>query len=150
MFSKQSSRLSEKKGLRLFLFLLFPVSQLLLLTGIFLCGTDPVRPIHIILPVLLCILSDAVLAAALRYTGKRASLLAENRIMEQKIEDQSRYYAALADHYQAVRRVRHDIDNHLYTTRILVEDGKTEEAILYADSLMESISKVLQKEGFTT
>ena len=148
MPENQNDRLGLKKDIRSYLlFFLFPLSQIILLLGIYLPGTASVSLPHILIPVVLCIASDAALAAALRYTARRASLQAENRAMEQKIDEQSRYYTALSEHYRAVRRVRHDIDNHLYTIRILAEDGKTEEATRYAEQLESKIDSAMQKEG---
>ena len=44
--------------------------------------------------------------------------------------------------YEGVRKMRHDIDNHLYTIRSLLAMGKTDEAEDYARYL-----KILQDEA---
>ena len=42
------------------------------------------------------------------------------------------------------RRLRHDLDNHLYTVRILIEDGRAEEAARYARELAAAQKSALQ------
>ena len=75
-----------------------------------------------------------------------ADLRAEKRALEQTISDQGAYYAAVAAHYEQVRRLRHDLDNHLYTIRILLDDGKTAEAAQYAAELSRTEQSALQAE----
>ena len=61
-------------------------------------------------------------------------------MLEQQAASQKEQYAALAEHYDEMRRLRHDIDNHLYTIRSLLADGKLSDASQYADALSGSFS----------
>ncbi|MBR0355469.1 MAG: hypothetical protein IJK35_08860 [Oscillospiraceae bacterium] len=131
------------------MFLLFPFSQLLLLAGYFVpmsSGGVLVRPIYIFLAVLLCAAADVGLAFAMYTVSRAADLRSKKRALEQTISDQGAYYAAVAAHYEQVRRLRHDLDNHLYTIRILLDDGKTAEAAQYAAELSRTEQSALQAE----
>ena len=142
----RSDRASSGRSL---MFLLFPFSQLLLLAGYFVpmsSGGVLVRPIYIFLAVLLCAAADVGLAFAMYTVSRAADLRAEKRALEQTISDQGAYYAAVAAHYEQVRRLRHDLDNHLYTIRILLDDGKTAEAAQYAAELSRTEQSALQAE----
>lgn len=131
------------------LFLLFPLSQLLLLAGLFLPfsrGGLLVRPQVILLAVLFCVLADLGLAAAMHFIFRAAELQARNRLLEGQISAQSAYYKALAGQYEQLRRLRHDLDNHLYTIRILIADGEPEEAARYAAALAQTEQAALLEE----
>lgn len=129
------------------LFLLFPFSQLLLLAGLFRpvsTGQLPLVPAALLLALLLCVLADLGLAAAMVVVSRRAALEGRSRALQAQIREQGAYYARLAASHEQIRRLRHDLDNHLYTVRILIEDGKTEEAARYARELAAAQKVALQ------
>jgi hypothetical protein len=127
---------------------LYLFCQALLLAGLFLPlsrGGLLVRPQVILLAVLFCVLADLGLAVAMHFIFRAAELQARNRFLEGQITAQSAYYKALAGHYEQLRRLRHDLDNHLYTIRILIADGKPEEAARYAAALAQSEQAALRE-----
>ena len=130
------------------LFLLFPLSQLLLLAGLFRpvsTGQLPLRQTTmLLLALLLCVLADLGLAAAMVVVSRRAALEGRGRALQAQIREQSAYYARLAASHEQIRRLRHDLDNHLYTVRILIEDGRAEEAARYARELAAAQKSALQ------
>ena len=122
-----------------FLFLLFPVSQYFSISGWF----SPVdgeellvsRPAVLLMTLLLFVLADVLLAVAFRYSIRAVALQTRNSILEQQVAAEREHYSALAANYEDIRRMRHDIDNHLYTIRALLADGKSENAAQYAGQL---------------
>lgn len=136
--------IAKRKGLLpenvWFMFMLFPVSQCFAFSGWFVeygnavIVQDLKRCVPIIL---LCILSDAGLIQAIRLSARSTELKARNEILAHQIDYENEYYQQMADTYKSMRRIRHDIDNHLYTIKALLEKGATTEAINYANAIMD-------------
>jgi hypothetical protein len=141
--------LSRRLG-RALLLLLFPASQLLLLAGLyppFAPRESVPGPADLLPPLLLCLLSGLGLAATLRYVTRSMALRSRNEALQRRIGEQSAYYARLGEQDRQLRRFRHDLDNHLYTIRILLRDGKREEAADYAERLSRLQREALGEEA---
>ena len=125
----------ERFSLRdLLIFLLFPASQILLLhTRFFSEELETGASFWLLL--LLCAAADAALAVAVRSVRKSAELRAEKESLDRQIKSQEEYSRSLAEHYEHMRALRHDLANHVYTVKILAGEGRTEEAAAYIDDL---------------
>ena len=121
------------------LFLLFPISQYFSISGWFApaVGDDLLisRPIMLLVTLFVFLLADILLAAAFRRSTQSVALQMRNSFLEQQVVAEREHYAALAANYEDIRRMRHDIDNHLYTIKSLLSDGKNEDAAQYAEQL---------------
>jgi hypothetical protein len=82
--------------------------------------------------IIVCTAADIGLYFAMDGMAQRASLAAEKTVLERQIDAEKAHYAAIAEQYEAVRRTRHDIANHVYTIQILLEKGETAQAAAYA------------------
>lgn len=122
-------------------FSLFPISQYVLLCGWFselaLEDFSLSKLIFMVIAELICMVSDAVLYMSMVSIARRSRLAAENELLKKQIDAQKAHYAALTDQYEDIRRMRHDIANHMYTINLLLKDGRTEEAAAYAKELNE-------------
>lgn len=92
--------------------------------------------IAIIVCAVFFIAADVLTVSAIRETAKKAELEAENRLLARQINAQTEYYANLTQQYEENRRMRHDIQHHLHTIQILIEQGRHEDASQYAAELM--------------
>ena len=119
------------------LFALFPASQYFALIGWW--KSDPpyvnVSSGLAALSVLLFIASDIGMIVAIRAISRSAALRTQNALLTVQMEAEKGYYAALAANYEDIRRMRHDIANHLYAIRALIADDRIEEAAAYTDEL---------------
>jgi len=128
-------------GMEWLYFLLFPLSQyVLFLAWFFPPGNAFVfeNKGFLFPAVAFCLAADVVMALMVRRVGRNAELRARNRLLEQQIDSQRDYYDKLASYYEDLRRMRHDIANHMYTIKILLEDGQTADAEKYAEELRQS------------
>ena len=80
--------------------------------------------------------ADMGLNSAMKGIAQRATLKAENSQLEKQIDTQKEHYAALTEQYENVRRMRHDIANHVQTIKILLEHGEMAEAESYTAELL--------------
>ena len=135
---KTENSISDRERL---LFLLFPISQYILLTGWYLNFVEDLSLSQLaatLLVVLFCVVTDILLYRAIMRTSDNARLRAQNELMEQQISARNEYYQLLAQNYSDMSKLRHDIASHVYTIRILLEDGKRAEALQYAEELQHS------------
>ena len=115
-------------------FIVFPISQFLSLWFYFSGYKDlktAFNPWQLLPAVLVYLLADVALFFALRTSEKNSRMQARNSMLEEQIAFQKDYYAKLSDSYAQVRKMRHDIDDHLYTMRAILEAGRTEDAARY-------------------
>ena len=98
-------RTGEQVDRLVFLFLLFPISQYLAFAG---------------------------WIVAMAAVSHSAALKTQNDLLQEQVTAEQEHYSALTANYEEIRRLRHDIDNHLFTIRALLSDGKSEEAAAYA------------------
>lgn len=92
---------------------------------------------HILWMILIYVVSDIVLFFTIRTMTRNAELSARNSVLEEQVNSQAAYYEQLAGSYEEIRRMRHDIDNHLYTVQALVAEGRVEQALQYSGSLLQ-------------
>ncbi len=119
----------------------FPVSQCIALFAFFYNYMDLALPHHsvnLIVTVAVFVLADVALVQSLRVSERNAAMRARNEILEEQIGAQKHYYAQLTESYENIRKMRHDIDNHLYTMQALLKEGQVEEAASYAGELIET------------
>lgn len=135
LLRRYESSLSRRE---LLLYTLFPLSHLVLLAGLtrFL-AVNPTESYLLFfeLAFALCIMADAAMFYTLKATAQRARLQAENELLARQIDIQKSHYTDLTAQYEGIRRMRHDIDSHLHTMHILLEQGQSEEAAQYAAAL---------------
>lgn len=135
IFRRYGSRLTARDWL---LYALFPVSQLILVESwyeLLIVGPSAQAFYFQLAALLICIAADIALYFSIRGMAQRAELQAEKAILEKQIDAQREHYAALTGQYENVRRMRHDIENHMHTIHILLQNGRTEEAAEYASEL---------------
>ena len=125
---------------QVFLFLIFPISQYFGFTGWFLSDVPYVNVsgLFSLIAVLLIFAADIGLLIAMNAVSRSAALKVQNEILNTQVTAEHEHYATLAANYEDIRKMRHDIDNHLFTIKALLEDGKTNEASQYASEIYQS------------
>lgn len=99
------------------------------------------RYILAIAAILIIAIGFAVMTAVIR--GNRSAyfkMIAERN--EHYLELQMERYNASKELEQETRRIRHDMKNHLLSVGMLLEDGKTEEARKYIESITKQVEKL--------
>lgn len=81
------------------------------------------------------ILSLLLCAMVMRSDSNNLALTQESRVMQQQMELQKQYYMRVMEKSEELRSFRHDIRNHLYCMRVLLNEGKLDELKNYMDSL---------------
>lgn len=122
------------------LFAVFPLSQFIVLAGTFqayLYDEKSWLPERVIPVLLVCIAADIALIFALRMVSDRTKLRVRNELLEHQMSDQEAYYRGLTASYEEIRKMRHDIDNHLYTMQALIGDGKVSQASDYMKQIIK-------------
>jgi signal transduction histidine kinase len=130
--------LSDREHL---IFLLFPISQFVLLAGWYLNyvnNTTPRTLLTVLAVLLFCAATDVLLFRLIGKIAENTKLRARNELMEEQIAARSAHYQIMAQNYSDMRRLRHDLANHLCTIRALLEEGKQEEAQRYARELEQT------------
>lgn len=80
----------------------------------------------------LCLL---LCAMVMRSDSNNLALTQESRVMQQQMELQKQYYMRVMEKSEELRSFRHDIRNHLYCMRVLLNEGNLDELKNYMDSL---------------
>ena len=120
------------------LFALFPVSQYMLMYGwldAIRTSGDEERIIFFTVTMFASVLADTALFLSIRRISQRAQLRAENEQLTLQVEAQEKHYADLTAQYESIRRMRHDIANHLSTMQSLLESRRSGEAAAYLSEL---------------
>lgn len=130
------------------LFLLFPISQLISFHIFFenyvaLTSNVPL----FMLAITVYLVADLALFAAIRVTANNAALKVKNEILEEEMGFQKDFYEQLTSSYEGIRKMRHDIDNHLYAVQSLLDLGKVDEASQYAKTVASEDSLRLMFPG---
>ena len=129
------------------LFAVFPISQLIILVGVFRnYSADETlwSPANVIPSLIVCVIADIALYFAVRMVSDRTELRVRNDLLEDQLADQQSYYRELSSSFEEIRKMRHDIANHLYTMKALITEGKTDEAEDYANDVMKEDKAVLR------
>ena len=120
------------------MFVLFPFSQYVLMYGWFdsirQAGNDS-RAIFLVIAICACIVSDIGLFAAVMRIAQRTQLAAENSMLAAQVDSQEQHYRDLTSQYESIRRMRHDIANHLNAMEGLMASGRNAEAKEYLQEL---------------
>jgi hypothetical protein len=135
LLGRYRSSLSTKEWL---LYTVFPCSQVVLVAawyGSIINGENSTTFPTQLAALLVCVAADLGMYYAVRGMAQRAELRTENAMLEKQIDSQKEHYSALTEQYENIRRMRHDIDNHLYTMQILLQNGQTAEAEAYISEL---------------
>ena len=139
LFKRYQTNLSLRE---LLLYALFPLSQLLLLARwmkLSIINVLDHSMVFLIVSFGVCVIADVAMFYLLRATAQRARLQAENSLLLHQVELQKEHYVGLIAQYESVRHMRHDINNHLHTIQILLDQGNTAEASAYAAELRDSM-----------
>lgn len=126
-----------------FLFLLFPLSQ-----AIAMCGWWPSylqyytfgNPYIVLALTVLNLLADVALIYTIRQTASNTEIRISNRFLNEQIRSQEHYYEQLASTYSNIRKMRHDIDNHIYAVEGLLKSNEIHKASEYLQSIRETVS----------
>lgn len=120
------------------LYVAFPFSQCLLLLGwmdVSRANLDGSRLALMLAAVVICVVADTAMFAAIRGMTQRSELRSKNALLETQIASQKEHYSSITAQYQEIRRIRHDIASHLYTMEILLQQGKYREAAAYSQEV---------------
>ena len=120
------------------LFALFPVSQYVLMYGwmdVLRLANSKSRNLFFLLVLGACIAADIGLYTAVIRISQRARLAAENSILSAQVDSQEKHYQALTAQYENIRRMRHDISNHLSAMESMLSSGHSSEAQEYLREL---------------
>jgi len=123
--------------------LAFPVNQFISLFLFFSTYADPEKEYHswqLLMTIGMFILADIALVLLFRLVEKNAKMQARNEMLEDEISIQSKYYEKLGDSYDQIRKMRHDIDNHMYTIQALISSGRADEAAEHAMEISANLS----------
>ena len=123
------------------LFAVFPISQAFLMFGwlnAIRTTADESRVVFFIIAILAAVIADVGLFLSVRHIAQRAQLKAENEMLSRQVEAQEKHYADLTAQYESIRRMRHDIANHLNTMQSLLESSRSGEAAAYLSELKAS------------
>jgi sensor histidine kinase regulating citrate/malate metabolism len=87
--------------------------------------------------VVIDLLADAALLYTIRMTANNTELRIRSEMLEDQIHSQGNYYHHLASTYADIRKMRHDIDNHIYAMEGLLDRGDFQDAKDYIHRLSE-------------
>lgn len=151
MFRRFTGRYSGTLPAReLTIFCLFPVTQYILLTLLFRQASmfsGLVDMLFLFCSVIFCTGADIALYSTMVRSAQNTELRVRNEMLEDQIAAQGAHYEELTSQYENIRRLRHDIDNHVYTINILLKEGKTREAEQYALELHRT-REIRSRVGF--
>lgn len=128
-----------------FLFFLFPLSQ-----TIAMCGWWPAylqyntmgSPYKVLALTVFSFLADAALIYAIRETGAASEMRIRSEMLEEQVKSQENYYDQLASTYSNIRKMRHDIDNHIYAIEGLLKNNEVQKAAEYIQKVREEDTTV--------
>ena len=124
-----------------FYFMCFPICQYFLLYSYFMIMHVYTLPVCVFYPcagVIVCIVSDIGLYNIILHITKTEKLNAEIRLLNQQLFYQTNHFKSFTTHYEEIRKMRHDIANHLLAVRSLLEEGNIDEALLYTKEIEDS------------
>lgn len=132
----------REKGSRIYrswlLYLAFPASQYFLIDRDISAGAlagDFRQAVSLAGIVLLAAASDCLIAIAIRNIGRSQEVRTRYRMLQRQVEEQETYYRKLAEHYETIRYLRHDMNNHVSTLKILLRENRLDELDLYLKTL---------------
>ena len=122
-----------------FLFILFPASQAFSLFVWFrqFMAYGNYDPRMVVAMLVIDLLADAALIYTIRMTASSTELRIRSEMLEDQVRSQGNYYNHLASTYADIRKMRHDIDNHIYAVEGLLERNDIQDAKEYIRRLHE-------------
>lgn len=126
------------------LYPLFPLSQFVLLYGWIAAAREALtfsRIGFLLAAMGVCVIADFALFYTIRSLAQKGRLRYENELFSRQLIAQKGHYSAIVAQYESIRRVRHDIANHLYTIESLLSQGNYEHAQSYAAQVKDSCSQ---------
>lgn len=141
LFSQKAGMLSWKGQKN---FLLVPVCQLLMLYGLICCANQIESTwVNIVLIAADCVTLFTVFFLFRSMDVAFHGVRAEERLhyMEVQQKMQAEYYQELAAHTAVIRRLRHDIANHVQTMRVLLQNREYHQAEQYFSAIEEAYQK---------
>ena len=115
------------------LFLVFPIGQAIALCGYYnhlwdnMNGVEKINP-FLIVSIIVFIISDIFMFAALRSNSKMAEMKIKLNNMEHEIELQYQYYESISNQFTEIREYRHDIRNLIAAAEMVINDKSSYEA----------------------
>lgn len=129
--------LSEREWL---LFVIFPFSQCILLwcwSSSYMEFNTFVNAKYVLAAIAAALSADAALIYMIRTSASATELRIRSEMLEDQIRSQENYYSDLASTYSEIRKMRHDIDNHIFAIKALLDNGKTELVSEYIGKISE-------------
>ena len=121
------------------LFLIFPLSEALMIDYTVPVGPEAAQQAaYLAAAVGLSIGADMLIGHAVQSVSRNAALQTQYKALYRQIDSQTAYYRQIADYYETLRAMRHDMNNHVYTMKILLQEGRDDEAAAYAAKLKEA------------
>ena len=114
------------------LFIIFPLGQAVSLTGYYnhlwgsIDGVEKMNP-FLIVSIIIFVVSDAFMFAALLGNSKMAEMKIRLKDMEHEIELQYRYYENISNQFREIREYRHDIKNLISAAEMVMNDNSFRE-----------------------
>ena len=122
-------------------FMFFPCSQYIVIAEWFIRdkdGIDPQERVFLLICLLIYSIADVALLCIIYGNIKRVKLEERNETLSCLINMQAEYYPALAEHYEDMRKLRHDLANHMYTVKVLLDADDYDSARSYAEELSKT------------
>lgn len=91
--------------------------------------------------ILSLIIADIAVLISFTSISKRLQEANRAALLEQMVQSQTEYYAALTEQQESIRAMRHDIANHILTMKILLKQSKEEDVAEYLDNLDEKYKR---------
>lgn len=115
-----------------------PIIMIILWYRYVVVAVPDARPVGVLLPLFACIFAEIALVLLQISSTKQKNAANELQRLKELTEAQKKYYSALSDSYNQTRKMRHDIQNHMFTVQALLADNKASEAAKYADDITET------------
>lgn len=129
------------------LYPLFPLSQFVLLYGWIAAAREALtfsRIGFLLAAMGVCVIADFALFFTIRSLAQKGRLRSENELFSRQLSIQKGHYSAIVAQYESIRRVRHDIADHLYTIESLLSQGNYAYAQRYAAQVKDSCSQAFR------
>ena len=98
--------------------------------------------VYLIVLMFTCVILNAFLVQYVLSTSQRERLRAENQMLAAQIDGQLKHYNAIAEQYEMLRQIRHDVSKHLETMERMLRNGNTVQAEKYITHLKEDFHAV--------
>lgn len=127
------------------IFFMFPVFSILMITA--LSAFSPTSALSLTLSIVsitVIILLNLFIAYLFEFISENYALQNELNLFQQQASFQYSYYNNLEEEYRQVRKVRHDMRNHLQLLEKLYQSGEKQMADQYAKNMYEMIDAMGQ------